>query len=70
ISEEAKVLHGDLIQLRYAPTLISNFEKIDTLVVFETQWAEGLRPRQVAAQKEQLYNWLRYKLGLDTLVVR
>ena len=36
ISEEAKVLHGDLIQLRYAPTLISNFEKIDTLVVFET----------------------------------
>ena len=70
ISQEAKILHSDLEQLRYAPTLISNFERVDTLVVFETLWSREARAKQIEAQKNQLYQWLKYKLSLDTLVVR
>ncbi len=70
ISQEAKILHSDLEQLRYAPTLISNFEKVDTLVVFETLWSRQAKAKQIEAQKFQLYQWLKYKLSLDTLVVR
>ena len=70
ISQEAKILHSDLEQLRYAPTLISNFEKVDTLVVFETLWSREAKAKQIEAQKFQLYQWLKYKLSLDTLVVR
>ncbi len=70
ISQEAKILHSELAELRYAPTLISNFEKVDTLVVFETLWSEKARAKQIEAQKSQLYQWLKYKLALDTLVVR
>lgn len=70
ISQEAKILHTELVQLRYAPTLISNFEKVDTLVVFETGWSQQAKAKQIEAQKNQLYQWLKYKLSLDTLVVR
>jgi uncharacterized hydrophobic protein (TIGR00271 family) len=70
ISQEAKILHTELVQLRYAPTLISNFEKVDTLVVFETAWSQQAKAKQIEAQKNQLYQWLKYKLSLDTLVVR
>ena len=70
ISQEAKILHSDLEQLRYAPTLISNFERVDTLVVFETLWSREAKAKQIEAQKFQLYQWLKYKLSLDTLVVR
>ena len=70
ISQEAKILHSDLEQLRYAPTLISNFEHVDTLVVFETLWSREAKAKQIEAQKNQLYQWLKYKLSLDTLVVR
>ena len=70
ISQEAKILHSELAELRYASTLISNFEKVDTLVVFETLWSEKAKSKQIDAQKSQLYQWLKYKLALDTLVVR
>jgi len=70
ISQEAKILHADLVQLRYAPMLVSNFQRVDTLVVFETLWSEQARLKEVEAQRNQLYQWLKYKLALDTLVVR
>ena len=70
ISQEAKILHTDLVQLRYAPMLVSNFEQVDTLVVFETFWSDMAKVKEVEAQRKQLYTWLRYKLDLDTLVVR
>jgi hypothetical protein len=70
ISQEAKILHADLVQLRYAPMLVSNFQRVDTLVVFETLWSEQARRKEVEAQRNQLYQWLKYKLALDTLVVR
>lgn len=70
ISQEAKILHSELAELRYAATLISNFERVDTLVVFETLWSEKAKAKQIEAQKSQLYQWLKYKLALDTLVVR
>ncbi len=70
ISQEAKILHADLVQLRYAPMLVSNFEQVDTLVVFETFWSDMAKVKEVEAQRKQLYTWLKYKLELDTLVVR
>ena len=70
LCEEAKIHYRNLKELRYASTLISNFDRIDTMVVFETQWLPQSTKKQIASDEQQLYEWLKYKLAIDTLVVR
>lgn len=70
ISTEAKINYTDLERISYSNVLISDFQKIDTIKVFETEWKKGMRSSDIQQQKQRLENWLRYKLKLDTLVVR
>lgn len=70
ISDEAKINYENLESLSYSNTLRSNFEKIDTLKVFETQWKPTVRNSEIEKDKQRLYNWLKYKLSVDTLVVK
>ncbi|MEZ4778954.1 MAG: DUF389 domain-containing protein [Flavobacteriaceae bacterium] len=69
ICDEAKINYENLKSLSYSSTLYSNFEKIDTLRTFQTQWKESANQSTVKSEKAKLYNWLKYKLNLDTLVV-
>ncbi|MCB0456696.1 MAG: DUF389 domain-containing protein [Flavobacteriaceae bacterium] len=70
ICDEAKINYENLKSLSYSSTLYSNFEKIDTLRTFQTQWKESANQSTIQNEKGKLYQWLKYKLNLDTLVVK
>lgn len=70
ICDEAKINYENLASLSYSNTYVSNFEKIDTLKIFETQWKPNVNNTAIEKDKSKLYNWLKYKLNVDTLVVR
>ena len=70
ICEEAKINYENLESLSYSRKLSSNFQTIDTLTVFEPTWKQGVRNNEIEKDREKLYNWLKYKLQLDTLVVK
>lgn len=70
ICDEAKINYENLASLSYSNTYVSNFERIDTLKIFETQWKPNVNNTAIEKDKSKLYNWLKYKLNVDTLVVR
>ena len=70
ICDEAKINYDNLKALSYSSTLYSNFEKIDTLRTFQAEWKESANKATIENEKKKLYNWLKYKLSLDTLVVK
>lgn len=70
ICDEAKINYENLKSLSYSSTLYSNFEKIDTLRTFQTEWKPSANQTTIQSEKTKLYNWLKYKLNLDTLVVK
>ena len=70
ISEEAKINYENLKSLSYSSTLFTNFETIDTLRTFQTEWKDNVSRRVIENEKKKLYSWLKYKLNLDTLVVK
>ncbi|MEZ4858271.1 MAG: DUF389 domain-containing protein [Flavobacteriaceae bacterium] len=70
ICDEATINYENLKALSYSSTLYSNFEKIDTLRMFQTEWKESASEATINSEKKKLYTWLKYKLNLDTLVVR
>jgi uncharacterized hydrophobic protein (TIGR00271 family) len=70
ISAEAKINYDNIKTLSYANTLVSNFSKIDTLAVFSVTWDENMSAELKEKETTKLYNWLKFKLKRDTLVVK
>jgi uncharacterized hydrophobic protein (TIGR00271 family) len=69
ICAEAKINYDNIKTLSYAKTFVSNFSRIDTLVVFNVTWDESISNQVKEKDRVKLFNWLKYKLKLDTLVV-
>lgn len=69
ICAEAKINYDNIETLSYSNTLVSNFKNIDTLTVFNVTWGEGSTVETVKKDKKKLYEWLKYKLKKDTLIV-
>lgn len=70
LCDEATINYENLESLSYSTTLVSNFQKIDTLNMFTTQWVDTIESAVIDKDRTRLYNWLKYKLNVDTLVVR
>ncbi|MEM7085574.1 MAG: DUF389 domain-containing protein [Bacteroidota bacterium] len=70
LCDEARINYENLESLSYSKTLVSNFQKIDTLSLFTTKWLDTVDPAIIAKDQTRLYNWLKYKLNVDTLVVK
>lgn len=70
ICDEAKINYEYLNSISYANTYINNFERIDTLAVFNIKWSDSLEFDKRQANTKKLTNWLKFKLKADTLVVR
>jgi Leucine-rich repeat (LRR) protein len=70
ICAEAKINYDKIKTLSYSNTFVSNFSKIDTLAVFNVTWEENMTDDFKEKEKTKLFNWLKYKLKLDTLVVK
>ncbi len=70
ICVEAKINYENLETISYASTLRSNFNKIDTLTVFNVTWDSSISKRDRAKSMTRLYEWLKYKLQKDTLILK
>jgi len=70
ICAEAKINYENLETISYASTLRSNFSKIDTLVIFDVTWDGSISKDDKAKDMEKLYEWLKYKLKRDTLILK
>jgi uncharacterized hydrophobic protein (TIGR00271 family) len=70
ICVEAKINYENLETISYASTLRSNFNKIDTLTVFNVTWDSSISKRDRAKSMTRIYEWLKYKLQKDTLILK
>ena len=69
IAEEARINYDGLKSLSFSIKLVSDFNNIDTLTVFTAQWKDSLSPTKVSADKKRLYEWLKFKVPADSLVL-
>ena len=71
IIREAKINYENLEAVSYSKRITSNFQKIDTLAIFNFKWNDSLTtPEKEAKDLLKLKEWFKTKLDLDTLVVR
>lgn len=69
--KEVKINYETIEQFSYANVINSNFTKMDTLSVFSVKWVDSLANETVRkSDKVKLEKWLKFKLDLDTLVVK
>ena len=69
IAEEARINYDGLKGLSFSIKLVSDFNNIDTLTVFTAQWRDSLPSAKVSADKKRLYEWLKFKVTADSLVL-
>jgi uncharacterized hydrophobic protein (TIGR00271 family) len=69
IAEEARINYDGLKGLSFSIKLVSDFNNIDTLTVFTAKWRDSLPSAKVSADKKRLYEWLKFKVTADSLVL-
>ncbi len=69
--QEVKINYDALEQFTFANSINTNFQKTDTLRIFSVKWVDSLAQEDTRKkEKEKLEKWLKWKLNLDTLVVK
>ncbi len=69
ISEEAQINYSNLLSLAFSNTLQTDFEKFDTLPIFEVQWKKGTSKSEIKTDSKKLTDWLRLRLKDSTIQV-
>lgn len=69
ISKELKVTFDGLQSLGYSERISTDFEKVDTVPVFNVEWANSVRSRDRRDHMEKIFQLMKLRLNLDTLVV-
>ncbi|MBT8235789.1 MAG: DUF389 domain-containing protein [Bacteroidia bacterium] len=70
ISAEARLNYEDLVSLAFAYRVQTDFQKIDTIPVFEVKWKEGIEADILAKEEGKLLEWLRIRLKNKDLQLR
>lgn len=70
LAAEAKINYTGIEELSYAKVVKTNFNKLDTMPVFSVKWSKKLRSSTKRTQEKKLGEWLKFKLKLDTLLVK
>ncbi|WP_276390645.1 DUF389 domain-containing protein [Eudoraea chungangensis] len=63
ISAEAKANYENLESLGFAYTLVTDFNKMDTIPIFEVVWKKGAKKREVRKDSEKLQEWLKLRIN-------
>lgn len=69
ISKELKITYEDLETFGYAKRINTNFNKIDTIPVFNISWNSKLSSKDRKAYETKIKNVLKVRMKLDTLLV-
>lgn len=70
ISAEAKANYENLESISYAYTIRTDFNKIDTIPVFEIKWKQEAKRSQTVADIKKLDSWLKLRLKDSTLQIK
>ncbi|MDL5513738.1 DUF389 domain-containing protein [Arenibacter sp. M-2] len=70
ISAEAKTNYENLTSLGFSYTITTDFNKLDTIPVFNVQWKKGLPAQQIKTDSKKLTDWLRLRLKNSKIQVR
>ncbi|PQB04979.1 DUF389 domain-containing protein [Aureitalea marina] len=70
INKEVKINYPNLEEFSYSVTLVERGGKVDTVNYFNTYWKDNARRRDVESDKARLYEFLKARLKIDTLVLR
>ena len=70
ISAEAKANYENLTSLGFSYTITTDFNKMDTIPVFNVQWKKGLPAKQIKTDSQKLTDWLRLRLKNSKIQVR
>lgn len=70
VVSEAQVNYEDLASMGFAFRIQTDFNKMDTIPVFEIQWKEGIGDQKLEENHQKLTNWLRIRLQDSTIQVR
>jgi len=70
ISAEAKANYEHLATLEYGQAVKTDFNKMDTLSVFEVKWKKGLKASEISAENKRLHDWLKIRLKDSTVQLR
>ncbi|WP_067037699.1 DUF389 domain-containing protein [Allomuricauda sp. CP2A] len=70
ISAEAKANYENLASLGFSYRIQTDFDKLDTVPVFEVKWKDGVGSNQKEADAKRMLSWLKLRLQDSTLVVK
>jgi uncharacterized hydrophobic protein (TIGR00271 family) len=71
VAEELRLNYDNIQTFSYAKEITSNYKRIDTLPVFLLKWNKELVTKEsIEKDTKKIENWLKYKLDLDTLIVK
>ncbi len=70
ISAEAKTNYENLESLGFSPTILTDFNKLDTIPIFEVKWNRDSKRLQTVADAKKLHNWLKLRLKDSTIQLK
>ncbi len=70
LSKEARVNYQNLAALSFSYQIQTDFNKLDTVPVFEVQWKDGIRANDKQADSKKMLAWLKLRLQDNTLQLR
>lgn len=71
VAEELRLNYDNIEAFSYAKEIRSNYKKLDTLNVFFVRWNDSLVTAETKEKDtKKIENWLKYKLELDTIMVK
>ncbi len=70
ISREAKANYENLEAFGYSNTIITDFNKMDTLPVFEVKWKKDVKRKDIDLDAKRLEAWLKLRLKNNKLQLK
>lgn len=69
--KELNINYSEIDEFSYSNILKSDFKSIDTVSVFYVKWNDSLvNEVDISAKSSQLEKWLKYKLNLDSIIIK
>ena len=69
--KELNINYSEIDEFSYSNILKSDFKSIDTVSVFYVKWNDSLVDEiDIISKSSQLEKWLKYKLNLDSIIIK
>ena len=70
LAKEIKIIYPDLNEFEVFETIKTDFNEIDTVLVFNLRWNKELESEEKLKLNENVRNWLKFQLDNDVFEIR